>query len=415
MAKLAINGGTPYRKDPFADWPIPNQRGEELLLRVYREKSWSYYGQGQPAELEFAQQFAQLHTAKYGWCVTNGTDTLKIALRALGVMPGDEVIVPALTWLATATAPLRVGAVTVFADVSPETYCLDPADVKAKLTPRTKAIIPVHLYSCMADMDAIMEIARERNLWVVEDCAHTHGSMWRGRGAGSIGQFGSFSFQQSKVLACGEGGILITSDAALLRRAFSLLNCGRPYEGEMAADASRHDESALAEEETFVGDNNRIGGFQAAVLLAHLPDLVPHVEYKQEQMRYLDRHLATIPHCQPMFREPRVTRQSLYEYTFRYTGEVAGKRVRAALCAEGLPLSDCYTPVYRSRIWQPQEREFPQLRGVDYGKVACPVAERAATHESINLLHHILLGPRKDMDDILGAVEKVMTNLDELR
>jgi len=412
MAKLAVNGGTPLRKSSFHEWPIPSKRGEEALLAAYRDRSWSYYGEGQPRELEFARQFAALHTARYGWCVTNGSDTLRIALRALGVMPGDEVIVPGLTWLATATAPLRVGAVTVFADVDSGTYCLDPADVKAKITPRTKAIIPVHLYSCLADMDALMDIAREHNLWVVEDCAHTHGSMWRDRGAGSIGHFGSFSFQQSKVLTCGEGGILITNDFGLLKRAFSLLNCGRPYEGEAPSDASHHDESGVTE--PLVGDNNRIGGLQAALLLANLPELIPQVEQKIAAMRYLDKRIADIPHCQPMFRDPRVTRQSAYEWTFRYSGPIPGKVVRQAICAEGIPLSDPYTPVYRSRLWQPTAREFPQLAGVDYSKVSLPVTERASTHESMNLLHHILLGPQQDLDDILGAIEKVMTNLDEL-
>jgi L-glutamine:2-deoxy-scyllo-inosose/3-amino-2,3-dideoxy-scyllo-inosose aminotransferase len=415
MPKLAINGGEPYRKKPFQDWPIPNERAEALLVQAYREKKWSFYGAQPPIELDFAKQFAQIHTAKYGWCVTNGSDTLKIALRAVGVMPDDEVIVPALTWVATATAPLRVGAVTVFADVTPDTYCIDPDDVKSKITPRTKAIIPVHLYSCMADMDAIMSIADEHQLWVVEDCAHTHGSLWRGRGAGSIGHFGSFSFQQSKVLASGEGGMLITNDFDLLKRAFSLLNCGRPYESEMTEDASRHDEAALAGEESLVGDNNRIGGFQAAVLLGHLPDMIPQVEKKQANMRYLDERLAKIPNCKPMFRDSRVDRQSMYEYTFRYTGaQVPGAKVRAAISAEGIPLSDPYTPIYRSRLWQPTAREFPQLLNVDYSTVSCPVAEWASAHESINILHQILLGDRQDMDDIVGAVEKVMTNLDEI-
>lgn len=416
MAQLAIKGGKPHRQKPFQGWPIPNERAEALLIQAYREKKWSFYGEGTPIELEFAQRFAELHSAKYGWCVTNGSDTLRIALRAVGVMPGDEVIVPALTWVATATAPLRVGAVTVFADITPDTYCIDPEDVKRKITPRTKAIIPVHLYSCMADMDAITAIAAEHRLWVIEDCAHTHGSLWRGKGAGSIGHFGSFSCQQSKVLASGEGGILITNDFTLLKRAFSLLNCGRPYEGEMAADASRHDETALAREETFVGDNNRISGFQAAVLLGHLPDMIPQVEKKQANMRYLDERIAKIPNCKPMFRDPRVERQSLYEYTFRYTGtKVSGSVVRAAINAEGIPLSDPYTPIYGSRLWQPSAGEFPQLLPFDYSKVSCPVAERASRHESINILHHILLGSQQDMDDIVAAVEKVMANLDELQ
>ncbi len=416
MAKLAINGGQPYRTAPFPTWPIPSRRGEELLLKAYRERLWSYYGAGESMEVEFARQFAALHTARYGYCVSNGTDSLKVALRAVGVMPGDEVIVPGLTWLATGTAPLRVGAVTVYADIDPGTYCIDPADIRRKITPRTKAIIPVHLYSGVADMDAIMEIAREHNLAVIEDCAHAHGEMWKDRGVGSIGDFGSFSFQQSKVLTGGEGGMLITNDHALLRRAFSLLNCGRPFEGEAPAElsSSHHDEEALAGDESLVGDNYRIGGFAAAVLLANLPELLPQIEHKRVNLEHLDKSIAGIKHCKPMVRDPRVTRRAGYEWTFRYDGPVPGVTVRRALEAEGLPMSDPYTPVYRSRIWQPTAREFPQLKGVDYTKVDCPVTERASTHESMNLLHHNLLGTKQDMDDILGAVEKVMTNLDEL-
>ena len=141
----------------------------------------------------------------------NGTVTMEIALRAAGVGWGDEVIVPAYTFQATAAAPMAAGAIPVIVDIDPNTYCIDPQAIEAAITPRTRAIIPVHVGSLMAHMDGSMAIAERHNLIVVEDCAHVHGMQWRGRGAGTIGHFGSFSLQSSKILTSGEGGILTRS------------------------------------------------------------------------------------------------------------------------------------------------------------------------------------------------------------
>ena len=159
--------------------------------------------------------------------MSNGTITMEVALKALGIGWGDEVIIPALTFAATAYAPIAAGALPVIVDVSPDTWCIDPDLVEAAITPTTKAIMPVHLGHQMADMDRIMAIAAKHGLAVVEDCAHAHGQQWQGKGAGCIGDFGSFSHQSSKILTAGEGGSLLTSDDDLARRAHSLIDCGR--------------------------------------------------------------------------------------------------------------------------------------------------------------------------------------------
>jgi dTDP-4-amino-4,6-dideoxygalactose transaminase len=167
---------------------------------------------------EFAQRFADLHNAKYGLCVANGTIALVAALQAAGIRFGDEVIVPAYTWDGTATAVLFAGGVPIFADVDPDTYCLSVESTRAAITPRTRAILPVHLAMRFADMDGLMQLARKHNLKVIEDCAHAHGGTYSGRGAGSIGDLGCFSFYPGKNLgACGEGGAVTTGNASYSR------------------------------------------------------------------------------------------------------------------------------------------------------------------------------------------------------
>ena len=194
---LAICGGRPAVSMAAPAWPVTGELEVAWMEAVVRSGKWSWIG---PHETAFSQDFAEFIGAKYCLCLSNGTVTLQCALQAVGVEPGDEVIVPGLTWVATAQAALDIGADVVFVDIDPKTLCIDPKAFEKAITPRTKAIIPVHLYGCMCDMDAIMEIARRHNIKVVEDVAHQHGSRWRNRGAGAIGDAGSFSFQQSKVL-----------------------------------------------------------------------------------------------------------------------------------------------------------------------------------------------------------------------
>ena len=209
QATLALAGGAPAVRAQAPVWPVSGDLEVAWMEGVVRSGKWSWMG---PHETAFCQEYKSFIGSRHCLCLANGTVTLQCALQAVGVKPGDEVIVPGLTWVATAQAAMDIGANVVLADINPETLCLDPGAFEKAVTPRTRAVIPVHLYGCMCDMDAIMAIARRHSLKVVEDVAHQHGSRWRNQGAGAIGDAGSFSFQQSKPLTCGEGGAVTTND-----------------------------------------------------------------------------------------------------------------------------------------------------------------------------------------------------------
>jgi dTDP-4-amino-4,6-dideoxygalactose transaminase len=206
MGKLAITGGEPIRKKHFDPWPVYTEAERSALEDVLTNRNWG--GQPFPGQhaTAFAKKFAEFHTAKYAQCVNTGTVAIQAALKAIDIQPGDEVLVPAYTWEGTVGPVLLVNAVPVFVDVDPETYCIDTKLIEQAITSKTRAILPVHLGMRFADLDVIMSIAQKHNLKVVEDCAHVHGGMWRGQGAGSIGDLGAFSFQSSKLMTCGEGG-----------------------------------------------------------------------------------------------------------------------------------------------------------------------------------------------------------------
>src|SRR5216684_82321 len=212
VGKLAITGGAPLRTTPFTTWPIATNEETLALEDVLTSSRWG--GQPFPGKhaLAFATKFAEVHTAKYAQCVNTGTVAIQAALKAIGIRPGDEVIVPAYTWEGTVGPVLLINAVPVFVDIDPDTYCLDAKLIEKALTPKTRAILPVHLAMRFADLDEICRIAKEHNLVVIEDCAHAHGGKWRNKGAGATGDLGAFSFQSSKLMTAGEGGAVITSN-----------------------------------------------------------------------------------------------------------------------------------------------------------------------------------------------------------
>ncbi len=232
MSQLAILGGTPVRAEPYPAWPVFDERDIEAVTAVIQSGFWGGFPYPGPQTTAFANQFVQMQGGGYPVLMVNGTVTLEVALRAAGIGWGDEVIVPAYTFQATAAAPLAAGAIPVLVDVDPDTYCISPQAVERAITPRTRAIVPVHLGAQMADMDAICSLAARYDLVVVEDSAHAHGAKWRGRGAGTLGHFGSFSLQASKILTTGEGGVLLCRTPELAETAASIINCGRPADPE---------------------------------------------------------------------------------------------------------------------------------------------------------------------------------------
>ncbi|MBI1791059.1 MAG: DegT/DnrJ/EryC1/StrS family aminotransferase [Acidobacteria bacterium] len=402
MPDLAILGGAPVRTQPFPRWPQATPADAQRLLEVLNSGNWGGYPFPNKLAGEFGQQFAELHGAKYGCCVANGTIALVVALQAAGIRFGDEVIVPAYTWDGTAAAVLFAGGVPVFADVDPDTYCLDVASAEAAITPRTRAVMPVHLAMRFTDMDALLDLAARRDLLVIEDCAHVHGGRYHGRGAGSMGDLGCFSFQSSKLMTSGEGGIVITSRLDCFEAVQSLVNCGR---------ASVTDQFRRRP----IGSNYRITEFQAALLLGQLEQLPELAGKRCRHAARLTERLSRIAGICPLPPQPAITSQPIYNYVFQYRDRrVPRDLFAAAVDREGIPCDGrFYEAVYRSDLFRASPDDFPQLGG-GYGPFHCPVAERAAYDESIWLPQFLLLGEERDVDDIARAVEKVVAHLDEL-
>jgi dTDP-4-amino-4,6-dideoxygalactose transaminase len=413
MGRLAITGGKPIRRKPLAPWPVYTRDEARALQTVLTSRNWGGYPFPNRLADSFARTFARFHGAKYGLAVSNGTVAIEIALKAAGILPGDEVIVPAYTWEGTVGPVLLLNAVPVFVDVDPDTYCLDARLIEQALTPRTRAILPVHLAMRFADMDEICRIARERGLAVIEDCAHAHGGKWRSKGAGVTGDVGCFSFQSSKLMTAGEGGAVITSNLELHERAQSYMNCGRAS----VTDKFRH---------RLIGFNYRITELQAAILAQQLKRLPRQAKVRQANMDHFEQQVRGTPGLGLLKRDPRQTVVAAYQYVFKYLPEHFDGIPRAAflgaLETEGVPCDGLfYEPVYRSALFPVEASDFPALswgrsEPLDLKNLYhCPVAERAAYEEAVWLPHHIFLGSRKDTRDIADAVLKVCENIAELR
>ncbi len=408
MGKLAINGGEPVRKKQFPRWPVFDEREYEALKEVLESGVW---GIGGLKKLKFEKAFAEYQHAKYGIAVTNGTAALIISLKACGIGCGDEVIVPPYTFMATITAVLDVNAIPVFADIEPDTYTLDPNDVEAHISERTKAIIPVHIGGRPANMDDLSRIARKYDLRIIEDACQAWGSEWRNRRVGSIGDLGAFSFQSSKNITSGEGGMIVTNDRDLYVKAWSLHNCGRLPGGEWY-------------EHHLPGGNYRMTEFQAAILLVQLSRYDEHIKLRMENASYLDSKFSKIDGLKTMRRDERVTRNAYHLYILRYDPEAFNglpkTRFAEVLRAEGIPLSPGYSrPLYK----EPYINYYVKCplscpfygKNIDYSKVHLPKAEKACYVEGVWLPQYVLLGSREDMDDIIAAFEKVRENIDELK
>jgi len=404
MPHLAVRGGAPLRTKPWPDWPQFDEREQRNLRRVLESRNWGGFPSPNVMAGEFAERFAAYHGAKYGICTTGGTTALEVSLRAAGLRRGDEVLVPALTFYATAFAALVQGFKPVFVDIDADTWCIDVRQLERHITPDTRALLPVHLGSRMADMDAITEVARKHDLVVVEDCAHMHGGFWRGRGAGSIGDLGCFSFQSSKLMTCGEGGIILTSDERLEERCHAYVNSGRVKTTDRQAS-----------EGTMLGWNYRITEFQAAVLLAQLERLPQQVERRNANIAHLERRIAEIEGVSTLAHDDRMTTRSGYGVILRYDERawrgVSRDRFVWALHNEGMKLyAAFYTPVYRTNLFAWKDAPIE----VDYSQTSCPLAEKAADREMIWLPHEIFLGDTSDVDDLCDAILKVREHLDEL-
>jgi 3-amino-5-hydroxybenzoate synthase len=295
--------------------------------------------------------------------------------------------------------------VPVLVDVDPETYCIDPAAIEAAITPRTRAIIPVHMAGHAANMDAILAIAERHDLAVLEDAAHAHGAEWNGWRVGALGTAGIFSFQAGKLMTAGEGGLILSNDAAFMERCFLFASCGRP-------------KTDRTYQHSLLGSNSRISELQAAVLRVQLARLDEQIARRGPNAALLDRLLGEIPGIVPQGRDPRATRDPHYMYMFRYDPAAFGGLPRQdfvdALIAEGVPAFVAYpaihrTPMFHKHAFSPRWRKDDPLLP-DYSRVHCPAAEEIG--DSVVWLHHrVMLGDEQDVVELVDAVAKIQAHV----
>ena len=424
MSTLAIKGGSPIRDaktNPWPAWPVWDKKEEKALIEVLHSGVWSYNG---PKEVAFNTAFAKFCGTKYSVCAANGTVTLQLALEALGIGVGDEVILPGLTWQATAATIIDVNATPILVDVCEDTWCIDPKEIEKAITPKTKAIIPVHLYGAFADMDAIMEIAKKHKLAVIEDCAHKHGGEWNGKKAGSIGDIGSFSYQLSKHLTAGEGGSLTTNNYELTEKLDALRNCGRrpePINEEADKGAGVYSDDG----NFYQSGNYRITEFQAAILLEGLKRLPGQNKIREENGDYINSLISEMPGIKPMKRDARETKKAYFNFAFQYHKEdfknLPVEKFREALEAEiGISVEPSYEPLNKCSLYVPLTKPSRYKLNEEYwndinpARFKLPICERIYNEESICLHHKVLMGTKNDMDIIIKAIKKIYDSAEEL-
>lgn len=407
MSQLALFGGKKTKQKPFPAWPQYDDQERRVLGEVLESRVW--WRTPGTQTLEFEKAFARYHGARHGIAVTNGTAALEVTMAALGIGHGDEVIVPNFTFVATASAVLFANALPVLVEVDPKTYCLDPALAEAAITPRTRAIIAVHMGGHPADLDRLQEIAERRGIALIEDSAHAHASEWRGTKIGTFGTAATFSFQASKLMTAGEGGVIISNDDAFERQARSVHDCGR-MPGEWFYS------------HFIYGSNYRLSEWQGAVLKVQLERLEPQTAHRHSNGRLLDKLFTQIPGITPQKCDPRCTRNSQYAYIFHVDSKkmagISTENFIAALNAEGIPTQASYPPLH----------ELDCFRNGEYRKClsgsqaterhafleqSFPHSQRAAW-ETVWIPQFALLGDEEDMNEIAEAIRKIQQNAGEI-
>jgi len=413
MPKLAILGGKSTRTKPYPRWPVHDERDIEAVTRVIRSGNWGGYPYPGIETRKFIEKFLNIQGGRHAVAAINGTVTMEVALRASEIGWGDEVIIPAYTFQATAAAPMAAGAIPIIVDVDPATYCINTDLIRKAITKKTKAIIPVHLGAQMADMDEIMTIAEDYDLVVIEDCAHAHGAKWREKGAGTIGDFGSFSLQSSKILTAGEGGVLLCKTGDLAAKVAGIIDCGRAHDPETLEEIG----------DNFVmGSNFRMSELACAIASIGVERFPEQAKEREGMLGYLEESLSEIPGVRLLKRDERHTTRSFYKFIFAVDPADFGFEnfeICPALEAEGIPCWNGYEAMHNYTLFQPQLSKLPvpsafpeyfNFKEMDY-----PEATKACEHEAVWLDEAIFRSGPEGVDDAVEAIKKIQENSRELR
>lgn len=398
--ELALLGGSPVRSKPFARWPLFTGAEVQKMQDVLASLSWGGVKEGSEA-WQFEQEFAAFHNIEHAIAVCNGTCALMAAYHAVGIGPGDEVIVPSMSFISTATAASLLGAVPVFVDINRADHCISNEAIASAVSPRTKAIVPVHIGGHPCDMDYIMQLARTRNLKVIEDCAQALGAEWNGRKVGTFGDIGMFSFAETKNITSGEGGALITRDSELAARLAGLRNHGREY--------------GMKYYHPVLGYNFRISEFQAGLLRVQLSRLEEQLERKNKAGAYLAKAIQSLqlPWFKPLEWNTGMTKHGFFSFASRYLTEsfdgIPKGLVLEALTAEGIPVGRedfAPFPIYENPVYsgaEPSVKAACRIRPCP--NVQAAYREIVITGQSIH--SSILLGEENDLDDVVQALLKI--------
>ena len=400
---LAHYGGEKTITKQFP-WPIFSDDELNGVKSVIESREWGVSASEDSAVAVFEKDFAKYTGVKYAFSIANGSVALRVALIASGVKPGDEVIVPAMSFIATASIVAEANCVPVFVDIEPGTYNLDPEKIEAAITNKTKAIIPVHFGGHPCDMDRIMEIAKKHNLFVIEDACHGHGGSHKGRKLGSIGDAGCFSFQTSKNMSAGEGGIITTNSSEIYEKLYALKNVGRKPGGKWY-------------EHFYLGCNYRLTQFQGAILSSQLARLDAQNKLRAENAAYLDSLLKDVQGISPLEVSSYVTEHAYHLYILKYDKSKFNNLTKAEfsdlLNSEGVPCFMGYPePLYKQPVFQNKEflcYAIPE--SADYTNVHLPETEKACYEECMWLNQSILLGTKEDMDLVAKAIRKIQENI----
>jgi len=378
------------KRNLLPTWPIWGDEELSHFQACLQSGNWS---RGQ-ATLDFEQAFAEFCGCKYALLVNSGTEALIIALRAIGIESGDEVIVPGLTWPSTALAVLECGATVVIVDIEPHTYGISPQSVIENLSPKTKAVIAVHLFNSTADLDALLKITNEAGIFLLEDAAQAHGCRWQNKQVGTFGAIGIFSFQQKKLMTCGEGGCLVTNDESLFAQAYGLRDHGAFWQG---SKLERY------------GGNSRLSSLCAAVLLAQLKRLPAIVEAEEKAGKYLTEKLNLINEIICLERRQEITQQTFYNFCFRLLDRDLvnhSDKIRQRL-SEFIPIkfSSTYPPLDDQSFFKPHlEKRYRGL--LRFGNLDnC----HQAYQEAIRFPHQYLLSSKETLDYLIEGIQTVLS------
>ncbi|MES2868604.1 MAG: DegT/DnrJ/EryC1/StrS family aminotransferase [Pseudomonadota bacterium] len=422
LEKLAVDGGAAVHDESWPNWPQSTENTRRNVNAVLDTHRWSISGQyrGQPSwEERFGRAFAAYTGA--GYCVpsSTGTASLSMALEACEVGAYDEVIVPGVSWVASASAVLGINAIPVLTDVEHETGCLDPVAVERAITPRTRAITVVHLGSAVADLDRLVAIAQAHSIPLIEDCAQAHGARYAGRHVGCFGAAGTFSMQHSKLLTSGEGGAVVTNSASLARRLEHLRADGRT----LSVHPPAMDEMELIETAQIMGNNHCLSEFHASILVAQLEVLDEQLALRRRNAADLDRYLVSLGFL-PQATAPGTTERSHYTYVVRLPQSIVETNGTecfvAALSAElRLPCKTMYSSLNQNRLYKPFSRNRFQLDkaftdAIDPSRYQVPGAQDFSK-SCIALPHRMLLANTSAIEHVAAAFDKVARLIDNRR